>query len=159
MSFHDFKMTRIDGTGQSLKDYAGQVCLVVNVASRCGLTPQYSGLQSLYAEYRDRGFVILGFPANEFGAQEPGSDSEIQAFCQTQYQVEFPMFSKIVVHGPDTHPLYRWLLESGPRSDDIEWNFAKFLIGKDGQVVARFSPQTAPSDPALRSAIDQALAA
>jgi glutathione peroxidase len=157
MAFHDFSMEQIDGTPRNLGDYRGKVCLVVNVASQCGLTPQYGALQALYERFAERGFEVLGFPANEFGAQEPGSNGEIQTFCQTRYGVSFPMFAKIPVKGPHMHPLYRWLLENGPRGDDIEWNFAKFLIGKDGEILERFAPTTAPDAPEVIAAIESAL--
>lgn len=157
MSFHQFTMNRIDGTSQSLGEYEGKVCLVVNVASQCGLTPQYGPLQALYERFQDQGLVVLGFPANEFGAQEPGTHEEIARFCESRFGVTFPMFEKIVVKGDGIHPMYRWLLDEGPSSEDIEWNFAKFLIGKDGKVRARFAPTTAPDDPKLIQAVEEAL--
>jgi glutathione peroxidase len=169
----------IRGADASLGDYAGKVLLVVNVASKCGLTPQYEGLEALYGKYRDRGLVVLGFPANDFGAQEPGSNAEIENFCTTNFGVDFPMFEKLVVTGPDKHPLYRALTEAAPNATndgafrdrlkgygmtpnpapELLWNFEKFLVGRDGAVVARFSPDTAPDDPALVAAIERALAA
>jgi glutathione peroxidase len=156
-SLHDFTMPDIDGKDVKLSKFKGQVALVVNVASKCGLTPQYEGLQKLYTDYRGKGFVILGFPANEFRGQEPGSNADIKEFCTANYGVSFPMFSKIVVKGEGIHPLYKWLLEAGPRHEDIEWNFAKFLVGKDGKIVARFAPQVKPDDPELKKAIEAAL--
>lgn len=156
-SLHDFTMPDIDGKDVKLSKFKGQVALVVNVASKCGLTPQYEGLQKLYTDYKGKGFVILGFPANEFRGQEPGSNAEIKEFCTANYGVSFPMFSKIVVKGEGIHPLYKWLLEAGPRHEDIEWNFAKFLVGKDGKIVARFAPQVKPDDPELKKAIEAAL--
>jgi glutathione peroxidase len=147
----------IDGNSATLGDYAGKVRLIVNVASRCGLTPQYEGLEALYRRYRDRGFEVLAFPANEFGAQEPGTDSEIKTFCSTNYDVTFPLFSKIVVKGPARHPLYDLLTEVPP-SAEISWNFEKFLIDRQGNPVARFSPQTKPDAEPLVSAIERELA-
>jgi len=152
-TLHDFTLPDIEGKDVKLSKFKGQVVLVVNVASKCGMTPQYEGLQKLYTEHKAKGLAILGFPANEFRGQEPGSNAEIKEFCTATYGVTFPMFSKIVVKGEGIHPLYQWLLETGPRKDDIEWNFAKFLVGKDGKVIARFTPQTKPDDPELRKAI------
>jgi glutathione peroxidase len=149
----------IAGADASLADYDGKVLLVVNVASKCGLTPQYEGLEALYRAGRDRGLVVLGFPANDFGAQEPGSNDEIASFCTTNFGVDFPMFGKIGVKGPDKHPLYAALIAQSDRPDtEIAWNFEKFLIGRDGRVIGRFSPRTAPDDPALVAAIESALA-
>ena len=124
------------------------------MASACGLTPQYEGLQALHAQYAERGLAVLGFPCNQFGAQEPGSEEEIQHFCSSRFGVEFPMFSKIEVNGPERHPLYQFLIGDG---EDISWNFEKFLIDDQGQTIARFSPRTAPDDPELVSAIEQSL--
>jgi glutathione peroxidase len=152
---YDIPVDRIDGTPTSLGDYAGKVLLVVNVASKCGLTPQYIGLESLYAANHGRGFEILGFPANNFGAQEPGANEDIATFCTTNYSVTFPMFSKISVKGEDQHPLYRALTSD---QGDITWNFEKFVIGRDGTIVARFAPSVEPNDPALIKAIETALA-
>ncbi|HEY0332255.1 MAG TPA: glutathione peroxidase [Stenotrophomonas sp.] len=170
----------IDGQPATLGDYRGKVLLVVNVASKCGLTTQYAGLEQLYREKRDDGLEVLGFPANDFLGQEPGSEAEIQQFCQLTYDVSFPMFSKIAVTGEAAHPLYRALIQAQPeaagdsaglraRLDEkgipanpapgVLWNFEKFLVGRDGAVVGRFSPGTTPDDPALREAIDRALAA
>lgn len=157
-TLHDFTLNRIDGTEQPLKKFKGNVVMVVNVASKCGLTPQYKGLQALYEKYKAKGFTILAFPANEFGSQEPGTNVEISEFCTKNYGVTFPVFEKIVVKGEGIHPLYRWLLEKGPRKDDIEWNFAKFLIGRDGAIVARYTPKTAPHNPDVVQAIEGALA-
>jgi glutathione peroxidase len=169
----------IRGEDATLADHAGKVLLVVNVASKCGLTPQYEGLEALHRRYADKGFAVLGFPANDFGAQEPGTEAEIEAFCTTNFGVDFPMFGKIVVTGPDKHPLYAALTEAVPtkagndpepfreklrgygmnptQDPEVLWNFEKFLISRDGAVVARFDPTTAPDDAALVSAIDAAL--
>jgi len=158
---HDFELDTIDGAPKKLADYRGQVLLVVNVASKCGLTPHYQGLQELYEEKKGRGFAVLGFPCNQFGGQEPGTDAEVQSFCATTYGVSFPMFSKIEVNGTGRAPLYAWLTGEPTQPDgpgDIAWNFTKFVIGRDGAVVARFDPRVDPSDPALRGAIDAALA-
>lgn len=156
-TIYDFTMKDIRGKDQPLKAYKGKVLLVVNVASKCGQTPQYKGLEELYLARKKDGLVVLGFPANEFGAQEPGTNAEILQFCTTQYSVSFPMFSKIVVKGEGIHPLYRWLVASADRHEEIEWNFAKFLISRDGEVVARFAPRTKPDDPALVKAIEAEL--
>jgi glutathione peroxidase len=158
--FHDFRATAIDGKERPLRDFSGQVCLVVNVASKCGLTPHYRGLQQLYERYADRGFAVLGFPCNQFGGQEPGSESEIQTFCETRFGVSFPLFAKLEVNGAGRHPLYAHLTAQATAPEgagDIQWNFTKFLIGKDGAVLARFAPQTEPSDPALVKAVEAAL--
>jgi glutathione peroxidase len=160
-TIHDFQMKTIDGQAQKLADYRGQVLLVVNVASKCGLTPHYEGLEALYDAKKDQGFAVLGFPCNQFGGQEPGSDADVAAFCSTRYGVRFPMFSKIEVNGAGRAPLYAWLTAAETKPDgpgDVAWNFAKFVVGKDGRVKARFNPRVAPDDPALRSAIDAALA-
>jgi len=151
-------MKSIDGKDVDLAGYQGKVVLVVNVASRCGATPQYAGLQGLYEKYKDKGFVVLGFPANDFGAQEPGSDEQIREFCSTKYDVSFPMFSKITVKGAGKPKLYQVLTETADPSGEIGWNFEKFLIGKDGKVTGRFKTRVAPDDPALVSAIEAALA-
>ena len=151
---YDIPVSRIDGSEASLGDYAGQVLLVVNVASKCGLTPQYDGLEALYRTYKDKGLTVVGFPANNFKEQEPGSNEEIQEFCRLTYGVDFPMFAKISVKGDDRHPLYDALAGD----EDISWNFEKFLIGRDGKVAARFSPQTEPNDPAVVSALEAELA-
>jgi glutathione peroxidase len=157
-TIYDFTVKNIDGKDVPLSKFKGKVLLVVNVASKCGNTPQYAGLEKLYKEQHKNGFAILGFPANQFGGQEPGSDAEIKEFCSKTYDVNFPMFSKIVVKGDGEHPLYKWMIATGPRQEDIEWNFAKFLIGRDGKVIARFSPKTQPDSPEITDAIQKALA-
>jgi glutathione peroxidase len=159
-SFHDFRARDIDGQERSLRDFEGQVCLVVNVASRCGLTPHYEGLQALHQRYGERGFAVLGFPCNQFGAQEPGTEAEIQQFCDRRFGVTFPLFSKIEVNGAGRHPLYAHLTAQATAPEgagDVKWNFTKFLVGRDGTVIARFAPQTEPSDPALVKALEGAL--
>jgi glutathione peroxidase len=159
-SVHEFEMKTIDGKKQKLSDYQGKVLLVVNVASKCGLTPHYKGLQALYDEKQGQGFAVLGFPCNQFGAQEPGSDAEVKTFCSTSYGVSFPMFSKIEVNGAGRAPLYAYLTEAKTKPDgpgDIAWNFTKFVVGKDGRVKARFNPRVEPSDAELRATIDSAL--
>jgi glutathione peroxidase len=155
----DFHATTLDGKDQELGSYLGDVVLVVNVASQCGFTPQYEGLQRLYDTYGDRGFVVLGFPCDQFGHQEPGTEAEIAGFCQKNYGVTFPMFAKIDVNGDDAHPLYAWLKEEkrGLLGGAVKWNFTKFLIGRDGTVLARFAPQKEPAD--LAEDIEKALAA
>lgn len=158
-NIYAFKLKNIDGKEVSLKRFRGKVLLVVNVASKCGNTPQYAGLEKLYKHYRNAGLEVLGFPSNDFGAQEPGTESEIKTFCTQNYGVTFPMFSKIDVKGDNQHPLYKWLVASADRHDDVEWNFAKFLVGRDGKVVGRFTPKTQPDDDALVKAIQEALAA
>ena len=166
------------GEPASLGDYAGRVLLVVNVASKCGLTPQYEALETLYERYRDRGFEVLGFPANDFREQEPGTNEEILEFCRATYSVKFPIFAKIAVTGDEKHPLYRSLTEAVPHAEgdpeayreklrgfgipanddpDILWNFEKFLIGRDGSIMARFAPTMTPDDPALVAAVETAL--
>lgn len=160
MSIYEFSSKDIDGNQRSLADFRGKALLVVNVASRCGLTPQYEDLQALYAELRDSGFEVLGFPCNQFGAQEPGSEADIKEFCATKYNTEFPMFAKIDVNGDTRHPLYEWLTAQPTAPDgpgDIKWNFAKFVVDRSGSVVARFAPTARPSEPALREAISKAL--
>jgi len=151
---YEIPVDRIDGSQASLGDYAGKVLLVVNVASKCGLTPQYDGLEALYRTYKDKGLTVVGFPANNFMGQEPGTNEEIQEFCRLTYGVDFPMFAKISVKGEDRHPLYDALAGD----EDISWNFEKFLIGRDGKVAARFAPKTVPEDPAVISAIEAELA-
>jgi glutathione peroxidase len=155
---YSFKLKNIDGKDVALKHYKGKVLLVVNVASKCGNTPQYAGLEKLYKQNQKAGFEVLGFPSNDFAGQEPGTESEIKSFCAQNYGVTFPLFSKIDVKGPNIHPLYKWLVASAARHEEVEWNFAKFLIGRDGKVVGRFSPKTQPDDPALVKAIQEALA-
>jgi glutathione peroxidase len=160
MTFYDFSAQTIDGTEQSLRDYAGKVALVVNVASQCGLTPHYAGLQELYESYRDRGLVVLGFPCNQFGSQEPGSEREIKTFCETRFGVTFPMFAKLDVNGASRHPLYAFLAEQPTQPDgpgDIQWNFAKFLIDRSGNVAGRFAPPTKPVSDEIVGAIEQKL--
>jgi len=160
-SFHDFSQKTIEGAQQALSDYKGKVLLVVNVASRCGLTPHYAGMQLLHDEYRARGFAVLGFPCNQFAGQEPGSEAEIKTFCSTSYGVSFPLFAKLDVNGAGRAPLYAWLTSQATKPDgagDIAWNFAKFVVGKDGQVAARFNPRVEATAPEVRAAIDTALA-
>jgi glutathione peroxidase len=182
-NLQNIPLTTIAGAPATLADYAGNVLLIVNVASKCGLTPQYTALEELYQRYKDRGLVVLGFPANDFANQEPGTDQEIAKFCSTDYPVTFPLFSKIAVTGPAKHPLYAALIDAAPRHilhgpwrenlasyaaangypppnalPELLWNFEKFLIGRDGQVLARFAPDTPPTDPKILTAIDQALA-
>jgi glutathione peroxidase len=154
-SAHEFEMKSIDGKAVRLSDYKGKVVLFVNVASKCGYTPQYSGLESLYKKYKDQGFVIVGVPANNFGAQEPGSDAEIAQFCSRTYNVTFPMLSKVSVKGGDMTPLYGYL--TAAKGGDVKWNFTKFLVGKDGKVIERFEPGVAPESPQLTAAIQNAL--
>ena len=158
----DVKVKDIDGKEVDLaKTCKGKVVLIVNVASKCGLTPQYAELEKLYGDYKDKGLVVLGFPANEFGAQEPGTDAEIKEFCSSKYKVTFPMFSKIVVKGDGIHPLYKHLTEKATNPDspgEIKWNFTKFLIGRDGALVARFEPKATPSSKEVVAAIEKALA-
>ena len=154
----DFTADRLDGTPESLADYAGKVVLVVNTASNCGFTPQYEGLEKLWKDHRDEGLVVLGFPCNQFGAQEPGTADEIGEFCQANYGVSFPMFAKVDVNGDDTHPVWEWLKDSkgGLLGDRIKWNFTKFLVGRDGVVIDRYAPNTKPED--LESDVAKALA-
>lgn len=144
----DFSARRLGGADEPLSDFGGKVALVVNVASKCGNTPQYEGLEKLYETYRDRGLVVLGFPCNQFMGQEPGTDAEIAEFCTLNYGVTFPMFGKIEVNGEEAHPLYQWLKATTPGSDgrDIEWNFAKFLVGRDGRPVRRYGDKFPPAD-------------
>lgn len=160
-SFYDVTVKDISGEPVSMDVYKGHVLLVVNVASRCGFTPQYAGLESLYQKYKDQGLIVLGFPANNFLWQEPGTDDEIKTFCSTKYNVTFPLFSKISVKGKDQHPLYGWLTskETNPtHSGSISWNFNKFLIGKNGQVIARFGTRQEPLSDEIQQAIQSALA-
>lgn len=157
---HDFSHPNIDGEPTSLSAFAGKAKLIVNVASRCGLTPQYNGLEELQKTYGARGLVVLGFPCNQFMGQEPGTEEEIKTFCSTTYGVSFPMFSKLEVNGDGRHPLYAWLTSQSTEPDgpgDIAWNFGKFLVDGEGNVVARFSPQTEPGDPTVVSAIEKVL--
>ena len=157
-SIHDFSAHRLDGHETDLGEYRGQVLLIVNTASRCGFTPQYAGLERLYRDYRERGFAVLGFPCNQFGAQEPGDAAEIAGFCTANYGVSFPMFAKVDVNGDAVHPLYRWLKEAKPGllgTEAIKWNFTKFLVNRNGEVVERFAPAVKPE--ALREAIEALL--
>jgi glutathione peroxidase len=171
MALYEIPLRRIDGTEANLGEYKGKVLLVVNVASKCGLTPQYEALEKVYQNYRDRGLVVVGFPANNFKEQEPGTNEEIQTFCQTTYNVDFPLFEKISVLGTDKHPLYQWLTSSQPKAistseasfrerlaskgipvapePEILWNFEKFVVSRGGDVVARVTPDTKPDDPAV----------
>jgi len=153
-SVHEFSMKSIDGKPAALKSYSGKVVLFVNVASQCGYTPQYKGLEALYRKYKDQGFTIVGVPANNFGSQEPGSDAEIATFCKRTYDVTFPMLSKVDVKGPNMTPLYGYLTKT---DGDVKWNFTKFLVGKDGKVIERFEPGVAPEDGKLTGAIEKAL--
>ena len=158
-SIQDVPLKDINGKNTSLKAYDGKVVLLVNVASQCGLTPQYKGLEALQQKYKDKGFTVVGLPCNDFGAQEPGTNEEIKEFCSTKYNVSFPLMDKIHVKGPQQHPLYSKL--TGPGSQfpgDIEWNFGKFLVGRDGKVLQRFSPRTEPTSTEVTQAIEQALA-
>lgn len=149
----DFTLPRLDGQPQALADYAGKLVMVVNTASKCGLTPQYEGLERLWQTYGDQGLVVLGFPCNQFGEQEPGEAREIAEFCEMNYGVSFPLFAKLEVNGEAASPLYTWLKQDFP--GDIEWNFAKFLIGRDGRVAARFAPGVTPDElePEIRAAL------
>ena len=159
-SIYDFSEKTIDGKAKSLSDYKGKVLLIVNVASKCGLTPQYAGLEKLHETYGPKGFAVLGFPANEFGAQEPGTDDQIAEFCTTNYGVKFDMFSKVKVKGAGIDPLFEYLTSASTNpsfAGDIKWNFNKFLIGRDGKALARFEPQVEPNSPEVTRAIDEAL--
>lgn len=166
---HEITARRIDGSEATLADYAGSALLVVNVASKCGKTKQYDGLEKLYATYKDKGFAVLGFPCNQFGSQEPGSEEQILEFCRSTYGVDFPMFAKIAVKGRNQHPLYKLLVEAQPDrvvppgkdakpGTAIRWNFEKFLVARDGKVVARFDPDVKPEDEILTEAIETELA-
>jgi glutathione peroxidase len=160
-SIYDFTAKTIDGKPKSLADYKGKALLVVNVASKCGLTPQYTGLEKLHETYGAKGLAVLGFPANEFGGQEPGSDEQVAEFCTTNYGVKFDMFSKVKVKGPGIDPLFDYLTnkETNPKfSGDIKWNFNKFLVGKNGEVLARFEPQVEPTSAEVKQAVEKALA-
>jgi glutathione peroxidase len=186
-NLYDIPVQRITGEAVTLSDYRGKALLIVNVASQCGLTPQYEALEKLYSQFQHTGLVVCGFPANDFGAQEPGTDEEIASFCRTNYSVEFPMFTKITVTGPGTHPLYQTLIDQQPHAvgetrsgfreqlngflrdkhngaatnpePGILWNFEKFLIDRKGNVVARFSPEITPDDPRIVAAVESALSA
>ncbi|HQS32497.1 MAG: glutathione peroxidase [Polaromonas sp. 24-62-144] len=157
---YDFEARQIDGKTRSLADFKGKVMLIVNTASKCGFTPQFGGLEALHQSHAGKGLVVLGFPCNQFGSQDPGSDDEIAGFCQVNYGVSFPMMGKIDVNGPAAHPLYKWLSSEAPGllgSKSIKWNFTKFLVGKDGQVIRRYAPTDKPES--LAKDIDAALAA
>lgn len=159
-TIYDFEARQIDGQDIALSGFRGKVMLIVNTASQCGFTPQFGGLEDLHKTYAGKGLVVLGFPCNQFGAQDPGNDSEIASFCQVNYGVSFPMMSKIDVNGPAAHPLYKWLTSEAPGllgSKSIKWNFTKFLIGKDGEVIKRYAPLDKPAD--LTKDIEAALAA
>lgn len=159
-SIYDIVVRDIDGKDVSLGNYKGKVLLIVNTASKCGFTPQYKGLQSLFEKYGSRGLMVLGFPANNFMGQEPGTNAEIKEFCSTTYNVTFPMFEKISVKGEDKHPLYRYLTEERTNPDfagEISWNFNKFLIGRDGKILGRFGSRTKPEDPELIDVLEKAL--
>jgi len=159
-SIHDIAVKDIDGKDTTLGAYKGKVLLVVNVASKCGLTPQYKALETLQEKYKDKGFTVLGFPCNQFADQEPGTNDEIKQFCSSKYNVTFPLFDKIDVNGPKRHPLYAALAgNDSPFPGDIKWNFGKFLIGRDGKIVKRFEPKTTPDSPEVTAAIEAALAA
>jgi glutathione peroxidase len=159
-SVYDFTLNSIDGKPVPLSDFKGKVVLLVNVASRCGYTPQYTGLEALYEKYKDRGFVIVGIPANNFGGQEPGTNEEIKTFCKSKYSVTFPMMAKVSVKGADQTPLYQFLTASDTDSKfagEIKWNFTKFLVSKDGRIVNRFESKITPDDPRVTAAIEQEL--
>jgi glutathione peroxidase len=162
LTLYDIPLTTLAGAPASLGDLAGKTLLVVNVASKCGLTPQYTGLEQLHERYADRGFAVVGFPCNQFGGQEPGSAEEIAEFCSATYGVSFPMFEKIDVNGPDRHPVYTELTalaDSDGEAGDIQWNFEKFLVTPDGKAIARFRPRTEPDAPEVVSAIEASLPA
>jgi glutathione peroxidase len=158
-SIYDFEAVSIDGRPAHLASQRGKVLLIVNTASQCGFTPQFGGLEKLWEDYRERGLVIVGFPSNEFGAQDPGSNEEIATFCQRNYGVSFPMMAKVQVNGAQAHPLWKWLKAQAPGllgTEGIKWNFTKFLVGRDGRVIKRYAPNDAPE--ALRADIERALA-
>jgi glutathione peroxidase len=157
-SLHDIEVKSIDGEPKLLADYAGKALLIVNVASKCGFTPQYQGLEALYRQYKDRGFAVLGFPCDQFGHQEPGNEEEIRSFCSLTYEVSFPLFAKIEVNGPGAHPLYQYLKKAMPGilgTEGIKWNFTKFLVDPQGKVVARYAPKDKPQ--ALAKSIEAVL--
>jgi glutathione peroxidase len=159
-SLYDVAVDRLGGGSTTLAEYTDQVLLIVNTASACGLTPQYEALEALQCEYGHLGFTVLGFPCNQFGAQEPGTADEIISFCSSRFGVSFPLFAKTEVNGPNTHPLYQWLKQAAPGSDgaaDIEWNFAKFLVGRDGQVIGRYAAKMVPQllAPTIERALDR----
>ena len=160
MAVHDISVNTLSGQPSSIGDHAGKTLLIVNVASKCGLTPQYTALQQIYDRYAERGFEVLGFPCNQFGAQEPGTAGEIEEFCSINYGVTFPMFEKLDVNGPDRHPLYDELTRTADvegHDGDIRWNFEKFLISPDGEIVARYSPVVVPDDPTIVADIEKTL--
>ena len=158
-SLYDIPLKDIDGRDTSLKAYEGKVLLVVNVASKCGYTPQYEALEAIHKRYQDKGFTVLGFPCNDFGAQEPGTPEEIKTFCSSKYNVTFPLFAKLHVKGPEQHPLYAALTgRQSPFPGDIQWNFGKFIISRDGRILARFPSKVKPNSPEITSAIESALA-
>jgi glutathione peroxidase len=159
-SVYDYELNSINFERVPLREFAGKVLMLVNVASYCGYTPQYAGLERLYLRHKDQGFVILGIPSNDFGQGEPGTDPEIKQFCRRKYDVTFPMMSKVFITGNNAIPLYQYLADKGqnPKTGgDIQWNFTKFLIGRDGKILARFAPGVAPEDPALVTAVEKAL--
>ena len=156
-SIYDFTMANIDGKPTSLKKFKGKALLVVNVATKCGNTPQYEQLEAIYEKYKKQGLVVLGFPANNFGGQEPGTNAEIKTFCTATYSVKFPMFSKISVKGEDIAPLYKWLLAQSKSTTDVDWNFAKFLVAKDGITVKRYSSRMKPDNAQIVADIEAAL--
>jgi glutathione peroxidase len=159
-SVYDYELNSINFERVRLREFAGKVLMIVNVASYCGYTPQYAGLETLYLRHKDQGFVILGIPSNDFGQGEPGTDPEIKQFCRRKYDVTFPMMSKVFITGNNAIPLYQYLTDKGqnPKTGgDIQWNFTKFLIGKDGTILARFAPAVAPENPALVTAVENAL--
>jgi glutathione peroxidase len=159
-SLYDIPVKDIDGKETTLKDYRGKVLLIVNVASKCGLTPQYKALEGIYEKYKDQGFTVLGFPCNQFRSQEPGTNEEIKQFCSSKYNVTFPLFDKLEVNGPNRHPLYVALAgQDSPFPGNIAWNFGKFLVGRDGKILKRFEPPTTPDSPQVVEAIQAALAA
>ncbi len=160
MGLYDIPLERLSGAPATLAEHAGKALLIVNVASKCGLTPQYTGLEQLHEKLAPRGFAVLGFPCNQFGGQEPGTAEEIAEFCSTTYGVTFPMYAKLEVNGAERHPLYRELTatpDAGGDAGDIQWNFEKFLVSPQGEIVGRFRPRTTPEDPALLSAIEDVL--
>jgi glutathione peroxidase len=157
-SVHDFRAVRLDGTAVSLDEFRGRVLLIVNTASECGFTPQYVGLEALYRKFRDRGFVVLGFPCNQFGGQEPGGADEIASFCETRFSVSFPLFAKVEVNGPGAHPLFAYIKGEATGvlgTQAIKWNFTKFLVDREGTVVSRYAPTTKPEE--LEAAIEKLL--
>lgn len=158
-SFYDFTMDDIDGKPVNLSQYKGKALLIVNTASFCGNTPQYTELEAMYKQYHDKGFEILAFPANNFGQQEPGTNAEIKGFCLTKYSISFPLFSKISVKGSDKHPLYQYLTEKSPFPGEVEWNFQKYLVDRSGNIVARFPHRMKPSSPEIVQEVERVLAA